>query len=323
MEAESRLYELKIKMQPFISELRFTVKRIRSSPLSIIGAAIVIFFIVLALAAPLLAPPGHPSQGGNPYMMPKYGISVTPKPPGSVIKSDHAIFGTTAWQYDIYYGCIWGSRSAFRVGLLVVVPSLLIGLILGALAGYYGGYMDELLMRLTDIILAFPSLILCMAFIVVFVPMGVERLDAVMLAYVLVSWPGYARTIRGEVLRVKNEDYVEAAKSIGCSDFRIIFKHILPNAIYPVVIMASLDIGTIVLGVAALTFLGLGAPEGWSDWGQLIAYSRNFIYGKPDNPFCYWYTFVIPGLFISLFSLGWNLLGDAFRDILDPTIRRK
>jgi len=162
-----------------------------------------------------------------------------------------------------------------------------------------------------------------MAFIVVLVPMGIQRLDAVMLAFVLVGWPSYTRVIRGEVLRIKNEDYVEAAKSIGCSDFRVMLRHILPNSIYPIIIMASLDIGTIVLGVAALTFIGLGAPEGWADWGQLIAYSRNFIYGKPDNPYGYWYTFVIPGLFISLFTLGWNLLGDAFRDILDPTIRRK
>ncbi|MEM2960695.1 MAG: ABC transporter permease [Candidatus Bathyarchaeia archaeon] len=320
MDMESKLYGYKIKMQPFIRELKFTAKRIRSSPLSIVGALIVVFFVILALVAPLLASPGHPSQGGNPYMMPKYGIAVTPKPPGSTIKDGYVIFGTTAWQYDIYYGCIWGSRSAFRIGLLVIIPSLLI---LGSLSGYYGGYMDEALMRLTDIILAFPSLILCMAFIVVLVPLGIERLDAVMLAFVLVSWPGYARTIRGEVLRVKNEDYIEAARAIGCSDLRVIFRHILPNAIYPVVIMASLDIGTIVLSVAALTFLGLGAPEGWADWGQLIAYSRNFIYGKPNDPFCYWYTFVIPGLFISLFTLGWNLLGDAFRDILDPTIRRK
>jgi len=178
-------------------------------------------------------------------------------------------------------------------------------------------------MRFTDIIIAFPSLILCMALIVILVPLGVARLDAVMLAFVMVGWPSYARIIRGEVLRIKSEDYVEAAKSIGCSDFRIITKHILPNSVYPLVIMASLDIGTIVLSVAALTFLGLGAPEGWADWGQLIAYSRNFIYGKPTDPYCYWYTFVIPGLFISLFTLGWNLLGDAFRDILDPTIRRK
>jgi len=323
MDVKSKLHEFRLGMQPSIDELKFIATRIKSSPLSIVGAAIVIFFIILALAAPWIAIPGHPSQGGNPYMMPKFGILATPQPPGSTVKDNYARFGTTAWQYDIYYGCIWGSRSAFHVGIMVVIPSLLIGLALGTLAGYYGGYLDELLMRFTDIIIAFPSLILCMAFIVVLVPMGIERLDAVMLAFVIVGWPSYARIIRGEALRIKNEDYIEAAKSIGCSDFRVILKHILPNSIYPVVIMASLDIGTIVLGVAALTFLGLGAPEGWADWGQLIAYSRNFIYGKPTDPYCYWYTFIIPGLFISLFTLGWNLLGDAFRDILDPTIRRK
>jgi len=323
MEVRSKLAEYRVRLQPTVRELKLVGTRIRSSRLSILGAAIIVFYIALALLGPWIAPAGRPSQGGDPYMIPKFGILVTPQPPGSIVHGNYALFGTTAWQYDIYYGCVWGTRSAFRVGLLVVIPSLLVGLVLGMIAGYYGGYLDELFMRLTDVIMAFPSLILDMALIVVLVPLGVQRLDAVMLAFVLVGWTNYARVIRGEVLRTKNEDYVEAAKSIGCSDLRVIAKHILPNSIYPVLIMASLDIGTTVLGVAALTFIGLGAPEGYADWGQLIAYSRNFIFGKPDNPFGYWYTFIIPGLFISFFTLGWNLLGDAFRDILDPTIRRK
>ena len=323
MDIRARLKDYRVGMQPAMRELRLVGARIRSSRLSIVGATIVACYAVLALACPWIAPAGHPSQGGDPYMMPKFGILVTPQPPGSIVRGNYALFGTTAWQYDIYYGCVWGARSAFRVGLLVVVPSLLVGLIFGMSAGYFGGYLDELFMRITDVIMAFPSLILNMALIVTLVPLGVQRLDAVLLSFVLVGWTSYARVIRGEILRTKNEDYVEAAKSVGCSDLRVIVKHILPNSIYPVLIMTSLDIGTTVLGVAALTFIGLGAPEGYADWGQLIAYSRNFIYGKPDNPFGYWYTFVIPGLFISLFTLGWNLLGDAFRDILDPTIRRK
>ena len=313
------IYEkFKVEMQPQIKELKFTLHLVKKSPLSIVGAAIVLFYVVIAVFAPVLAPPGHLSQGGNPYMMPKYGILLVPQPPSP----DHP-FGTMEGQYDIYYGCIWGTRTAFRIGLSVVAASLIMGLVIGVISAYYGGWIDEILMRFTDIILAFPGLILCMAFVVVLVPMGMNRLDAVMLALVLVGWPGYARLIRSEVLRVKNEDYVEAAKSVGCSPLRIISRHILPNSIYPIIVSATLDIGTMVLTAAALSFLGLGADPGYADWGWIINLSRNWIYGSPQNPYQYWYTFVYPGVFISFFVLGWNLLGDALRDILDPTLRRK
>ena len=262
--------------------------------------------------------------------------------------------------------------------------ALTIGLLTGSLAGYYGGTIDEFLMRFTDIVLAFPCLILAMAlvialprtwsmdlgflglaimifFVLVFLgrflklqgiwtfmlgllglatfvlsyvwalgtppiyilELGLTNLDKVLVALALVGWPGYTRVIRGEILRVRNEDYVEAAKAVGCSDFRVITKHVLPNAIYSVVIIASLDIGAIVLTAAALSFLGIGAPVGYADWGQMISFARNWIWAGIENPWQYWYTFTIPGLFIFTFVLGWNLLGDAFRDILDPTLRRR
>ncbi|MEM1665951.1 MAG: ABC transporter permease [Nitrososphaerota archaeon] len=214
---------------------------------------------------------------------------------------------------------IWGTRTAYRIGVLVVAVSALIGIIVGSLAGYYKGVVDEVLMRLTDIILAFPGLILAMALVVAFGP----GLDSITLALILVGWPTYARLIRGEFLRITSEDFVEAAKAIGCSDFRIIVRHVLPNAVFPLLIVASLDIGAIVITAAALSFLGLGAPEGYADWGQLISLSRNWITGTSGNPFAYWHVYVIPGLFLFLFVMGWNLLGDAFRDVLDPMIRRK
>lgn len=310
--------KFKIEMQPRMKEIRFTMKLVRKSPLSIVGGVIIFFFVIIALIAPILAPPGDPTQGGNPYMMPKDGIKLPPETP-----SPKHPFGTMEGQYDVYYGCIWGARTAFRIGLYVEVGGLAVGLMVGILAAYYGGWIDEILMRFTDIILAFPGLILCMAFVVVLVPTGMNRLDAVMLALVLVGWPGYSRVIRGEILRIRNEDYVEAAKSVGCSDLRIIANHILPNSIYPILIMSTLSIGTTVLAAAALSFLGLGADPGYADWGWIIALSRNWIYGSPENPYANWHTFVIPGLFISMFVLGWNLLGDALRDILDPTLRRK
>lgn len=312
------LKKQRIEMQPQLKEIGFTLRLARKSSLSIIGAAIVLFYVFLAVLAPILAPPGDVSQGGDPMMIWHHGESLIPTAP-----NPENPFGTTQGQFDIYYGSIWGARSALRLGILVAGGSLLIGLLIGIVAAYYGGWMDEVLMRLTDIVLAFPGLILSMALIVVLVPTGFQRLDAVMLSLTIVGWPGYARLIRGEILRVKNEDYVEAAKSVGCSDFRIIGRHILPNSIYAVLIVFTLDMGTIVLAAAALSFLGLGASVGYADWGQIIALSINWIYGNPAAPFAYWFTFVIPGLFISTFVLGWNLLGDALRDVLDPTLRRK
>jgi len=291
--------------------LKFILRRMRETPLSIVGLAIVIFFTIVAIAAPVLAPP---RPGRDPYMIPRYGYSPIPKPP-----SPEHPFGLTQGQYDLYYGVIWGTRAAYRIGVLIIAVSALIGIVIGGIAGYYGGIIDEVLMRVTDIIFAFPGLILAMALVVAFGP----GLDSVTLAMVLVWWPGYARLIRGEFLRIKSEDFVEAAKAIGCSDLRVIVKHILPNAIYPLLIMASLDIGSVVLVVAALSFLGLGAPEGYADWGQLISLSRNWITGKPGDPFAYWYVYTIPGLFLFLFVMGWNLLGDALRDVMDPMIRRR
>ena len=317
-DVRSVLGKQRIEMQPQIKELKFTLNLVRKSSLSIVGAAIVFFYVFMALFAPVLAPPGDISQGGDWMQMPKYGASLIPTAPNM-----RNPFGTMQGQYDIYYGCIWGSRSALRVGLYVAGGSLVIGLTIGIVAAYYGGWMDEVLMRLTDVVLAFPGLILSMALIVVLVPVGIQRLDAVMISLTIVGWPGYARLIRGEILRVKNEDYVEAAKSVGCSDFRIISRHILPNSIYSVLIVFTLDMGTIVLAAAALSFLGLGASIGYADWGQIIALSLNWIYASPSAPFAYWYTFIVPGIFISVFVLGWNLLGDALRDILDPTLRRK
>jgi peptide/nickel transport system permease protein len=302
--------------------------RLKKSPLSIVGTSIIIFFIVIALLAPLLAPP-LPDR--DPYMMPRDSYIFEPSPP-----SPRHIFGTTEGQYDLWYGCIWGTITAFRIGIFVVFSSLAIGLIIGCLAGYYGGIVDELMMRFTDIIFAFPGLILAMALVIALpdlikildfgqlnLTVSLNTLDKVLIALVLVGWPSYTRVIRGEILRIKTEDYIEAAKAIGCSDFRIITRHVFPNAIYPILIMASLDIGSIVLGAAALSFLGLGAPSGYADWGMLISMSRNWIYGKLNDPLGYWHVFIIPGIFIFVFVLGWNLLGDAFRDILDPTIRRK
>jgi len=148
-----------------------------------------------------------------------------------------------------------------------------------------------------------------------------KGLEKVMIAIAVVGWPVYARLLRGEILSVKQRDYVEAARAAGAGDLRIILRHVVPNTIYPFLVYAAFDTGVIVLVAAALSFLGLGAEVGYADWGQLINMSRSWILGVPGNPFVYWYTVVFPGIVIFLFVLGWNLLGDAFRDILDPRLR--
>jgi peptide/nickel transport system permease protein len=202
---------------------------------------------------------------------------------------------------------------------VVIGAVLLLGVVLGSVAGYFGGIVDEIIMRITDVFLALPPLILAMAITAALEP----SLTSVTIALIVVMWPPYARLIRGDILSVREEDYIEAARGIGASHLRIIVRHTLPNAIYPALVMASLDIGAVVLSAAALSFLGLGAPEGYADWGQMIQFSRNWIVGTPGNPFAYWYTVTIPGLFILFFVLGWNLLGDAFRDILDPRLAKR
>jgi peptide/nickel transport system permease protein len=259
--------------------------------------------------------------------------------------------------------------------VFVVAVSLGIGVFVGTIAAYYGGALDEVLMRFTDIIIAFPGLILAMALVIAFptlVPVNVSgilflvslflvfafafertgrrlmlpalillcvtlgsvfyfpleirlnltNLDKILVAITIVGWPGYARVIRGEIMRIKNEDYVEASRASGSSDFRIITKHILPNSIYPLVIVATLDIGSIVLSAAALSFLGIGASADYADWGQVISRSRAWI-TDANLMAKNFHTFFIPGLFITLFVVGWNLLGDALRDVLDPMLRRR
>ncbi|MBE0478162.1 ABC transporter permease [Candidatus Aerophobetes bacterium] len=302
---------LKRNIEPQIKELQFALGRIRKSPLSVIGLCIILVFVGIALLAPFICPPQHPHE---PYRIPRYGYSMTPSPPSW----EHP-FGRTEGQYDIFYGVIWGTRTAFRIGFIVVGSILVIGIVAGSVSGYYGGIIDEIVMRIVDTFMSLPTLILAMALVTA---LG-RNMDNVMLALIVVGWPAYARLMRGNILSVREQTYVEAARATGISDFGIIFKHVLPNAIYPLLIMASLDIGAMVLIAAALSFLGLGAPVGYADWGQMISFARNWIVGPPGNPLAYWYAVTIPGLFIVLFVLGWNLLGDAFRDILDPKIRRK
>lgn len=320
MPVNEALKEFRRSMRPRVREMRFAMNRMKKNPLSVVGLVIVLAFVAIAIAAPWLAPPpvGDPEVAfydpTDPFVIPRYGFSTEPTPPSA----KHPM-GLTPGEYDIYYGVIWGTRNAFYVGLVVVGIALLVGIVLGLVSGYYGGALDEIIMRVVDVFLTFPGLVLAMAIVAAF---G-QSLSNIMIAVTLVWWPSYVRLVRGDVLAAREEGYVEAARAVGANDGRIMVRHIMPNAVYPVLILASMDIGAVVLVVSALSFLGLGPGVNYADWGNLVNFTRTLIVGQVGgDPFAYWYTYVYPGLFIFLFVLGWNLLGDALRDILDPRVRR-
>lgn len=298
-------------LHPRLRELKFTLYRIFKNPAAIIGFSLIFFFLGVAVLAPYIAPPRY---AHNPYLMPHKGFSPTPKPPG-----DQNIFGTTSGQYDIFYGAVWGTRTAFKIGLFVVCIAALVGVALGVIAGYYGGIIDEVLMRIVDIVFAIPLLVLTMAIVVAF---G-RGLGNVMIALSMVQWRNYVRVMRSGILTLRELDFVQAAKVMGVSNTKIMLRHILPNGIYPVLVMAFMDIGSMVIVAAFMSFIGLGAPKGYADWGQMVALARNYIVGPPGDPLKYWYTIVIPGGCIILFVLAWNLIGDALRDAFDPKLRRR
>ncbi len=282
------------------------LKRLCQNKTSLCGLVLVALFVLVALLAPVLAPVHNPH---NPYQLPQAGYQIAPQPP-----SARHFLGTTEQQYDLYYGVVWGTRLAFKIGITVTLLAFLIGLLVGGMAAYMGGKVDETLMRLSDVVFAVPSLVLAMVIAAMLGP----DLKNMVLALTVVAWPSYARLVRGDILSVKQRTFVTAARTLGANGGRIFWKHIVPNSIYPCVVVASLDIGYVVLTAASLSFLGLGAQPGTADWGQLIALARNWVLGAPQNPLAYWHTVAVPGIALFLFVLGWNLLGDALRDILDP-----
>lgn len=312
-------------------------RRFRRNRLAVIGLGLVLAFALVAAFAPLLAPPTGNClrdlgvQAGasayDPtgplfwkaifrpapacYSITRVSFSQLPTPPGV-----GATLGTTG-GYDVWYGLVWGTRTAFYLGLTVVFWTLLIGVTLGSLAGYFGAWVDNLVMRVTDVLSAFPTLVLTIVLITLLGP----SLRNIAVAFILVGWGGYARVVRGEILRVRQLEYVEGARAMGAGHARIILRHVLPNSLTSVTVLAVLNLGSIPLSAAALSFLGIGLPVGYTDWGQIVSFARAFIQGPPGNPFGYWYVITFPALTIILYGLGWNLLGDALRDALDPRER--
>jgi peptide/nickel transport system permease protein len=285
------------------------LKQLFTRPLSLVGFVLLFVFIVIAVAAPWLAPPKYPHE---PYRIPRDSYWAEPKPPSA----EH-LLGTAEGQYDIYYGVIWGTRTAFRVGIIVTLAGCLIGMCVGSVAAYYGGFIGELLMRVVDIFYTLPFLVAAMVLTVV---LG-RSLENSMIALICFSWMGYARVLRSEILKIKELEYAHAAQAIGAGGLRILARHIIPNAIYPIFVMVSMRIGSMVIAVSTLSFLGLGAQVGYADWGQMISLARNWMLGGAGNAIKYWYTVVCPGVPIVLFVLAWNLVGDSLRDVLDPRMR--
>jgi peptide/nickel transport system permease protein len=303
------------------------------TPASVIGTILIFLFVLVALTAPIIVPP---VTQNDPYKIPRDGFSPDPKPMMSewrrqtpalpfwwkpIMHTDHwvHIMGTASGQYDIFYGVIWGVRTAFKTGLLITIASLIIGITVGATAAYYGGWVDNVLMRVVDIFMTLPYIMAALILAAILTPKIGRSIIPTSIALIAFGWMSYARLIRGDILTVRERDYVLAAEVIGVKDRQILMKHIIPNAIFPTLVYGSLDIGNQVLYFAALSFLGVGTEVGYSDWGQLLAFARNWITSLSD----YWYIVVWPGLALILFVLGWNLLGDALRDVLDPKMRGK
>jgi peptide/nickel transport system permease protein len=294
-----------LALQPRLKELRFDAYLMSKSATSIIGIALLIFLIIIAAFPSFFAAPSDPS---HPEMMPWNPLLWEPRPPGV----DGFVLGSGLAGADIYYGVIWGARISMAFAIEVVGISVIIGTLLGLVAGYKGGVLDEIVMRVTDVFLSIPSLVLIMAIAAV---LG-RNLESTKLALIMVWWSGYTRIIRGQVLSIRENTYIDAAKAAGSSESSIMLRHILPNSWSPVVVQATMDMGTVVLVMAGLSYLGLGAEPRTAEWGVMILQGQDrFITGS-------WWMVLFPGIAILIFVLAFNLIGDGLRDVLDPKMRR-
>ncbi|WP_078408444.1 nickel transporter permease [Priestia abyssalis] len=270
-------------------------KGFRKNKLALVGAFIVLFFILLAAFAPMIAPQGINEQD----------LAKRLQPPSS----EHW-FGTDDFGRDILSRVIYGARISLWVGFFSVLGSVVVGTILGIVAGYYGKWVDTVISRVFDIMLAFPSILLAIGVVAVLGP----SLQNALIAIAIINIPNFGRLIRSKVLSVKQEEYIMAAKAIGMSDARILFSHILPNSMTPIIVQGTLAIATAIIEAAALGFLGLGAQPPNPEWGKMLADSKQFLVQAP-------WTMIFPGLAIMLVVLGFNLMGDGLRDALDPRMK--
>lgn len=273
-----------------------TMRLLRKNPLAVIGLAIVLLWVGVAILAPFITV--HDPVAQN--------LLVRNKPPSSV-----HWFGTDTLGRDVFSRVIWGSRVSLPVGIGVVVAAALIGMIVGAVAGFVGGWLDEIVMRFSDLVLSFPVLILAMALAAALGPSLVNSTIAI----AIVWWPRYARVMRGLVISVREQEFVAAARVVGATPGRILAKAVLPNTLAPIVVLATLDVGTAILTFASLGFLGLGQVPPNPEWGAMVA--------DGTTAFQYWWVSTFPGLGILSVAMGFNFIGDALRDLLDPRLRNQ
>lgn len=264
----------------------------------LIGGIIVLAVVLAAILAPLLST--H-----DPYEMNVKERLLDPLEGGHLL-------GTDQFGRDLYTRILYGAQVSLEVGIVSVSLALVIGVTLGLISGYYGGWIDTVIMRFVDIVLSFPVLLLAIAFVAALGP-GIEN---VIIALALVYWTSYARLVRATVLSIKEEEYVQAARTIGSSDFRIIVYNILPNCLAPIIVVATLGLGQAIVAEATLSFLGLGIQPPESSWGWTLAFGMKFIQDAP-------HLSIYPGVAIMLTVLGFNLLGDGIRDLTDTKLKQK
>ncbi|NNU84785.1 ABC transporter permease [Geobacillus sp. BMUD] len=270
-------------------------RRFRKNKIALVGAGIVFFFILVAILAPWLAPYDYKDQQ----------LAERLQPP-----SETHWFGTDDFGRDIFSRVIYGARISLWVGFFSVLGSVMVGSLLGIVAGYYGRWIDGVISRLFDIMLAFPSILLAIGIVAVLGP----SLQNALIAIAVINVPNFGRLIRSRVLSIKQEEYITAAKAIGMSDWRILIHHILPNSLAPIIVQGTLAIATAIIEAAALGFLGLGAQPPNPEWGKMLSDAKDFLTQAP-------WTMIFPGLAIMLTVLGFNLMGDGLRDALDPRMK--
>ena len=278
------------------NKLKAARHHLRRNPLVIIGLATVLMWLLIMLTAPQISPYPHLKQS----------LADRLQPP-----NDAYLMGTDELGRDIFSRVLWGARITIPAGLAVIVIGSLLGTVIGLIAGYAGGLIDELMMRVTELFMAFPPIILAMA---ITAALGRDIQNAV-LALIVVSWPSYGRMVRGLTLEVKAQEYVDAARSVGAGRLYILFRTILPNCIAPAVIMATLEIGNAITAFASLSFLGLGPEPSSPEWGRMVSDGIDF--------FDQWWMWLFPGLAIASLVMAFNFIGDGLRDILDPRLRGK
>jgi ABC-type dipeptide/oligopeptide/nickel transport system permease subunit len=307
---EANLQDANMLTEKPTSQWALTLRRFRGRRSGMIGLGIVTFLIIIAVFAPMISP-----YDPNEVLIGKEDVGPREKPCVHILGCDpdqpQHILGTDANVRDEYTRIVFGARVSLTLGFFTVTIALVVGTFFGAIAGYVGGWFDNVTMRIMDVILGFPSLLLALVIVSVLGP----GLQNALIAIAVVSIPAYARVTRAQVLSIKETDFVAASKALGASGRQIIIRRVLPNALTPLVVLATLGVATAILEAAGLSFLGLGAQPPLAEWGTMLATERNNVFTSPHLVF-------FPGLMIMITVLGFNLMGDGLRDALDPSLNK-